>query len=1158
MKRIISIGIFVLSIGVSLAQTGFDTKIKTLKTPPKLDGTFTEISGKANQKNINGPFKSQSIATLHESINLNIYKDDESGSVIFIENKQKAVPSKFRKSANTQGIEFLNEIKSQLQVVNANEEFEAISSETDEQGLRHTKFQQKYKGVKLYGAEVYVHSNTEKVNALNGRVFATPVDLKMKPKISSSSAIELGLIELGKTSILKKQELASPFINLGKDEVELIIYFEKSKPVLAYEMVLRPNALERWVVFMNANSGEIIDKYNHTCTLDGVFSTQAKDLNGVTRAFNIYQSGSKYVLVDPSKSMFNSSQSKLPDSPVGAIWTIDALNSSIDGDMQFDHVKSNDGTTWNPAAVSAHNNASICYDYYLKNFKRNSLNNKGGNIVSVINITDEDGKGMDNAYWNGEFMGYGNGGQAFKPLAGALDVAGHEMTHGVIENTARLEYRNQSGALNESFADIFGALIDRDDWTLGEDVVKSSVFPSGALRSLQNPNQGGPRDPGYQPKNMSQYVYLKDTPSEDNGGVHVNSGIPNHAFYLFATGNGMNKDKAEKVYYQALTNYMTRTSKFLDLRLAVIQSAKDIYGNGQEAIAAASAFDQVGIAAPGTGQTVPDNTEEIIPVNQGTQFLVVYEPEGKDIYRVQLGTTNYDLISEGKGCQRKPSLTDDGTAMYFVGDDHNIYKVDLTKKPTSPQSLSDNGAWANVAISKNGKLLAALTSAEDAKIYVFNLVTNKQASFNLYNPTYTQGVSTGEVLYADAIEWDYSGEYIIYDAFNEVKSFFGNVEYWDVGVLRAWSLNVNDFGDGDIQKIFTDLDEGDNIGNPAISKTNPNIIAFDYLDAINDQFYILGLNLNSGDIKLTIENNTVGYPDYTVDDKELAYTSEIQGVGEAVKLIQMNDDRISTNSKSGTRLFDSGQDKWAVFYAQGTRKLPTKEAQTIQFAAISSKEKGAVFTLNATASSGLPIQYAVVSGDATLSGNKVTLGSNAGLVTIQAIQVGNDNFTSKSAEQTFCINPSAPTITSNGEVIAASASAMYQWYINGNPLGGQTNKNQIAADRTGKFSVKAATLDGCLSGFSNSIDIVLQVQVLSSAPNENTGLSLYPNPSQEKVKLKMLNGQKFLSAEVIDTAGLTVLKTASDEFSVLDLKAGLYLVKIKTSNGSFTEKFVKN
>jgi len=517
------------------------------------------------------------------------------------------------------------------------------------------------------------------------------------------------------------------------------------------------------------------------------------------------------------------------------------------------------------------------------------------------------------------------------------------MTHGVIENTARLEYRNQSGALNESFADIFGALINRDDWTLGEDVVNRSMFSSGALRSLKDPNQSGPRANGYQSKFMSQYGFLRDTPSKDNGGVHINSGIPNHAFYLFATDTGMNKDKAEKVYYQALSNYMTRTSQFVDLRLAVIQSAKDLFGKGQEAVAAIAAFDAVGIAAPGTGQSVPDTSEEIIEVNPGEQFLVVYEPEGKDIYRGLAGGSDFDVVSDGLCCKRKPSISDDGTMLYFVGEDSHLYEVDLTKKPTSPQSISSDAVWDNVAISKDGRLLAALTTSQDAKIFVFNLENKTQVSFDLFNPTYTQGVFTGEVLYADAMEWDYSGEYLVYDAFNRVEGLFGNVEYWDVGVLRAWDLNSNSFGDGDIQKIFSDLDEGIILGNPAIAKTNPNVISFDYLDARDDQFYILGLNLKTGDITQMIENNTV-YPDYTVDDKVLAYTAE-EAAGEVVKLIQLNADRISTQATSGTRLFNDGLDKWAVFYAAGKRQLPTKEAQTIRFEGISDQNPGALLIL---------------------------------------------------------------------------------------------------------------------------------------------------------------------------------------------------------------------
>lgn len=138
--------------------------------------------------------------------------------------------------------------------------------------------------------------------------------------------------------------------------------------------------------------------------------------------------------------------------------------------------------------------------------------------------------------------------------------------------------------------------------------------------------------------------------------------------------------------------------------------------------------------------------------------------------------------------------------MYFAAENHNIFGVDLTKKPISAQALTTDKAWANVAISKDGRLLAALTTAEDTTIYVFNLENDTQASYKLYNPTYTQGISTGEVLYSDAMEWDYSGEFLIYEAFNSVQSLFGNMEYWDVGILRAWSVKDNDFGDGDIQK----------------------------------------------------------------------------------------------------------------------------------------------------------------------------------------------------------------------------------------------------------------------------------------------------------------------------------------------------------------------
>ncbi|MGR3810227.1 M4 family metallopeptidase [Jiulongibacter sp. NS-SX5] len=1088
---------------------------------------------------------------LHEKDDVKIKRDPQTGDVIFIENlSQEKVSRKVRKSAKTQALDFMEMVKPKLGLKEVDEELIINDTHFDEHGLKHSFAQQYFKGVPVYGAELRIHADNQRVRTVNGRFKSIEDDLNVQPAFDAENAIDKGLTYLATKTVVKSLASEGIHLDLGKSTAELFVYTQNNESVLAYELTLRPNVLERWVVFMNAHTGEIIDEYNHTCTFDGVFQTQAVDLNGVTRAFRIYERQNTYFLIDPTKEMFDNGNSVLPNEPIGAIWTIDANNSSIAGEMNLSHVTSSDGSTWSATAVSAHHNASECYEYFRNTFSRNSLNNKGGNIISVINITDEDGQGMDNAYWNGEFMGYGNGNQGFKPLAGALDVAGHEMTHGVIENTARLEYRNQSGALNESFADIFGAMIDRDDWLLGEDVVKSSVFPSGALRSLENPNQSGKRDPGYQPKYMSQYVYLRDTPSEDNGGVHVNSGIPNHAFYLFATGQGMNKDKAEKIYYHTLDNYMTRTSTFVDLRLAVIQSAKDLFGDGAEAAAARAAFDGVGITDPGSGETLPTEQEQEIEVNPGAQFVIVYEPPSGNLYRLELGGSTFDLVSEGLGCKKKPSITDDGTSMYFVGDDSRIYGVDLTLSNPSPQSISNEAVWDNVSISKDGRLLAALTTSQDATIYVFDFQTNQQAAFELYNPTYTQGVSTGEVLFADAIEWDYSGEYLVYDAFNQVNSVFGNVEYWDVGVLRVWDVNSNTFGDGQIQKIFTDLEEGDNIGNPTISKTNPNILAFDYLDAITEEFSIVGINLNTGDINEIVTNNTIGFPDYTITDSHLAYTAETS-VGEVVAVVPLNSNRISA-SGAASRLFEGGEDKFAVFYAQGTRQLPTKQAQDINFTAIGDQNPGASINLSATASSGLGVQYAVISGDAQISGNRLVLGNTPGKVTIQAFQTGNGEFTSANAEQTFCINPSATTISQNGDRIVANGSGMFQWFINGNEIGGVTSDNFITTERNGSYQVQAATQDGCFSGLSNAINI----ERLLSAEKENL-VTVFPNPSSDHISLVLNNHEELISAKISDTAGKELKVFNSVKTDVSSLPSGSYLIKLKTNLREGIVKFVK-
>ena len=129
-------------------------------------------------------------------------------------------------------------------------------------------------------------------------------------------------------------------------------------------------------------------------------------------------------------------------------------------------------------AQAAHDGAGKVYDYYFNTFKRDGLDDQGGRMVSTVHY-GSDPEDAENAAWIGEAqqMIYGDGGKIFKPLAYGLDVVGHEFTHGIIDNTSDLIYEGQSGALNESYADVFGALIDRGNWTIGEAVIKSPPYP---------------------------------------------------------------------------------------------------------------------------------------------------------------------------------------------------------------------------------------------------------------------------------------------------------------------------------------------------------------------------------------------------------------------------------------------------------------------------------------------------------------------------------------------------------------------------------------------------------------------------------------------------------------------------------------------------------
>ena len=240
------------------------------------------------------------------------------------------------------------------------------------------------------------------------------------------------------------------------------------------------------------------------------------------------------------------------------------------------------------------------YDFYKAIFSRNSLDDRGMSLISSVHM----GQNFNNAFWNGEQMAYGDGdGSLFVRFTKALDVVGHELTHGVVTHTCNLQYQNESGALNEHFADVMGALIaqwrsgqtaQQAAWTIGAEIMGPGTTAK-CLRTFKDEPayQNDPilgTDP--QPKHMRD----KHTGSDDNGGVHINSGIPNHAFYRVATDIGGSAwEKAGLIWYKTL-RALNQTSDFAQMVAETEASALALYGSGSlEQQAVQKAWKAVGL-----------------------------------------------------------------------------------------------------------------------------------------------------------------------------------------------------------------------------------------------------------------------------------------------------------------------------------------------------------------------------------------------------------------------------------------------------------------------------------------------------------------------------------------------------------------------------------
>lgn len=450
----------------------------------------------------------------------------------------------------------------------------------DELGLRHLKFEQRFRGLPVWPSEVILHLDEEgSVYLLDGAYVPTPKLASVQPVVSSKEAVR------------RVRTIVPDGARAEVSRPELILYAPGTRdPRLAWRVETASALDQRWLVVLDAVNGAKLLAYNQA--FHAAVPGFDRDLAGKARDFGVWREGGSYYLVDTSKPMYDpTSVPPLPASTRGAIFLFDLQNQDDPSKARL--VTSRSARSWDPAdAVSAAFGLSSSYDYFLEVHGRNSIDNAGGSLYAFVRFD----RGLQNALWNGEAMLFGDA----RPYAGAYDVVAHELTHGVTQHTARLIYQDQPGALNEAFSDIFGQAVEARiegsaDWIVGDDL-------GSPIRSMKNPGDFEIAGRPY-PSKMSERVepgdpWLDQIPGRDSGGVHVNSGIVNRAFYLLAEGlpGAIGMEDAERIFYRALTLHLTGNAQFLDARLACIQSARELFGEGSpQELRTIEAFDEVEI-----------------------------------------------------------------------------------------------------------------------------------------------------------------------------------------------------------------------------------------------------------------------------------------------------------------------------------------------------------------------------------------------------------------------------------------------------------------------------------------------------------------------------------------------------------------------------------
>ena len=741
--------------------------------------------------------------------------------------------------------------------------------ESDPTGRRHLRFAQRYAGLRVWPAELIVHLDSAgDAYLVNGGSAPTPHGVALEPRLTSQVA-----------AARARAALAAPFARQA-GTAELLIFTPGDRPArLAWRIELDAGLLAWWNAIVDAETGELLLAENRVQHAN--LAGSGVDLFGLVKPLNVWNEAGTNYLVDSSKLMYDpTSDPPAPGTTRGGIIVLDAQNQPPTSNPNtlpaLFHVTSGNANSWSvPAGVSASWGLARTYDHYLAAHARNSINGAGGSILGIVRY----GAGYENAFWHGglQAMFFGDG----LPFARALDVVGHELTHGVVDATARLVYQGQSGAANEAFADVLGEMVEASakgapDWLLGADL-------GFAFRNMQDPSALALACGVAYPDRMSRFLLpthplCGPTVENDADGVHVNSGILNRAFYLLAAGlpGALGTVDAERIFYRALALHLASNANFLDVRLACVSAATELFGAGSsQALRTAEAFDTVEIydgAGTGDGGTLPP-----LPAADSTLFL-----NGSTVKFLRRRETALGDPSTGSSlsfwdvAQKRVSPTRDGSLVWFVDSLFDACVILTDADPISnPETDAEScvglfGIFASIAVSPDGNHVAFVeqdpsTFARTNELVVVDLAPGGGTLVYTLDAPTRDGSPASTLLFADALHWNASGDTVIFDALNELPLPGG-------GTAETWSIYALELATGEVLDVVSPQ-PGAHYDFPALGHTSDSFITFDAVDAATGSSTIYAGDLVTGALAaIDTVSGREGVPGFTGDDLALVYS----------------------------------------------------------------------------------------------------------------------------------------------------------------------------------------------------------------------------------------------------------------------------------------------